>query len=343
MVAFKNTIIYFLVIPSGKTTGQRIVLDGIAGTISVYDSTNTLISQMGAGVPLTIFEGNVTYTVKPNVNGDGKPGMQWDTAGGDAFLNILQGGSGPPGIGINGGAYINAFGHGARRVLLLDNDDAGIGGTSLGSTIGGATREGGTLFVQDQLIKMSMMLNNVEKSSIVVQNPGFIALYSGSSAAPVSDAYVQVNGNAGHSIYFNLDNSTSPARYAAVIEGQGNSQPVILVPNETWHTLALTAWVGSGAGGYFNGLQYRKDATGVVWLNGSITAPAAGVTATITTIPAGFRPSSNVLGVFVYTTNAPKIADFVLTASTGAFSMSAELGAAVSGTAFISMSWPAEF
>lgn len=341
MVAFKNSIIFFLVIPTGATTGQRILIDGINGVIDIFNNSNHLIAQLGAGVPLTIFEGNVTYTVKDNVNGDGFPGMQWDTPGGDAFLNIVQGGVGPPSVGINAGSYVNAFGHGARRSLFLTSNDV-IGGASLGTTIGGTTREGGTVFVQDLLTKLSFMLNNVETSSVVVEQ-NTILLNSGVSAPTTADAYIQINGNSGHTMYFNLDNTTSPARYIALQEGLGNSQPVLLVPNENWHSLALTAWVGSGVAGYFNGLQYRKDATGIVWMNGSITAPAVGVTNTICTLPAGFRPSNNVIAIFVYTVNAPKIADFVLNAATGNFSMSSELGAVVSGTTFISMSWPAEF
>lgn len=46
MVAFNNQVIQYLVIPSGATSGARIVIDGINGVILVYDSNNALIASV---------------------------------------------------------------------------------------------------------------------------------------------------------------------------------------------------------------------------------------------------------------------------------------------------------
>lgn len=47
MVAFKNPIVYYLVIPSGQTSGKRIVIDGVAGTIQVFDQNNVQVAEIG--------------------------------------------------------------------------------------------------------------------------------------------------------------------------------------------------------------------------------------------------------------------------------------------------------
>lgn len=60
MVAFKNPIIYYLVIPSGATTGTRIILDGVNGFILVYDASNNLVASL-SGKMGTDQYGNTIY------------------------------------------------------------------------------------------------------------------------------------------------------------------------------------------------------------------------------------------------------------------------------------------
>lgn len=66
MVAFQNPIVYYLTIPSGATSGERIVIDGINGVIDVYNSANVLIAQIGNGAGLTLNSG--TYTMQLSIN-----------------------------------------------------------------------------------------------------------------------------------------------------------------------------------------------------------------------------------------------------------------------------------
>jgi hypothetical protein len=49
MVAFNTQVIEYLVIPSGATTGQRIVIDGVNGVILIYDSSNVLVDSITFG------------------------------------------------------------------------------------------------------------------------------------------------------------------------------------------------------------------------------------------------------------------------------------------------------
>jgi hypothetical protein len=49
MPAYQRPIVYYLVIPTNATTGQRIVLDGVNGVELVYDSFNQVIASIAPG------------------------------------------------------------------------------------------------------------------------------------------------------------------------------------------------------------------------------------------------------------------------------------------------------
>lgn len=50
MVAYDQPIILTLTIPTGATTGERIVIDGVNGVIDVYDNNNDKTVEIGEGV-----------------------------------------------------------------------------------------------------------------------------------------------------------------------------------------------------------------------------------------------------------------------------------------------------
>jgi len=60
MVSFNNPVIQYLVIPSGATSGARIVLDGVNGFILVYDAFDSLVASV-AGKPGSDNFGNFIY------------------------------------------------------------------------------------------------------------------------------------------------------------------------------------------------------------------------------------------------------------------------------------------
>lgn len=52
--------IQVLIIPGGATTGQRIVIDGIAGTITVYDSSNAITMRFGIARAIELSSGDAS-------------------------------------------------------------------------------------------------------------------------------------------------------------------------------------------------------------------------------------------------------------------------------------------
>lgn len=64
MVAYQNSVISLLVIPSGATSGQRIVINGTDGTIDIYNSANQLIATIGGGAAMTLDNGTNTMSLR---------------------------------------------------------------------------------------------------------------------------------------------------------------------------------------------------------------------------------------------------------------------------------------
>jgi hypothetical protein len=57
-----------LVLPFGATTGRRIVLDGVAGTISIYDAANVLRIRLGfSGDDLELWSGQASEALAGNL------------------------------------------------------------------------------------------------------------------------------------------------------------------------------------------------------------------------------------------------------------------------------------
>lgn len=123
MVAFKNSVVFSIVVPSGATTGQRIVIDGVAGVIDIYDSSNNLVAQMGNGIPLIINEGSFQMSIQPNAGGGGWPGIQWTQIGSlnQAYLNVVSSPNNVPELGLNSG--LSADPTQKRSILFLQEDN----------------------------------------------------------------------------------------------------------------------------------------------------------------------------------------------------------------------------
>jgi hypothetical protein len=134
MVAFQNPVIQTITIPSGATTGTRIVIDGVNGTINVYDANNVLVGQWRSSDAVMMFQ-NDSMTGKMEFHPSGLPGygsypgiyfFAANTPGGYAGAAYIQANpdaNNSPQIGINSGQYIDTSGlHGARgRIFLADH------------------------------------------------------------------------------------------------------------------------------------------------------------------------------------------------------------------------------
>lgn len=152
MVAFQNPVIQTITIPSGATTGTRIVIDGVNGTINVYDMNNVLVGQWRASDAVMMFQ-NDAMTGKMEFHPSGLPsygvypGIYFfaaNTPGGYAGAAYIQANpdvNNSPQIGINSGQYIDTSGlHGARGRLFMQDHVSSLAqiDVSTQSEIGGA-------------------------------------------------------------------------------------------------------------------------------------------------------------------------------------------------------------
>lgn len=134
MVAFQNPVIQTITIPSGATTGTRIVIDGVNGTISVYDANNVLVGQWRSSDAVMMFQ-NDAMTGKMEFHPSGLPGygsfpgiyfFAANTPGGFAGAAYIQANpdaNNSPQIGINSGQYLDTSGlHEVRgRIFMADH------------------------------------------------------------------------------------------------------------------------------------------------------------------------------------------------------------------------------
>lgn len=134
MVAFQNPVIQTITIPSGATTGTRIVIDGVNGTISVYDANNVLVGQWRSSDAVMLFQ-NDSMTGLMEFHPSGLPGygsfpgiyfFAANSPGGYAGAAYIQANpdaNNSPQIGINSGQYLDTSGlHEARgRIFMADH------------------------------------------------------------------------------------------------------------------------------------------------------------------------------------------------------------------------------
>lgn len=266
-------------------TGKRIVIDGIKGVIDIFNAIGTLIAELGNGIPLTIVEGNITYTLTQDAAGDGIPGMRWTNtvSGKFAFLNAVSDGSGSPQIGINSGFYTDSLGRQARSRLFL----GGTQGVDIGS-ISTSGADGGHVVLGDDRAILTYYEADVQKGTLQIFNTGVVSLGSG-PAQFGTDTYLQLNGAGSHTAYLNLNNSVPNYLLFSVV----NSTATVSVGNETWHTLTLSnAWVAAGAPWATPAVRQMPD--GTILLRGLITSGTNANGTVLFTLPVGYRPTSTV-------------------------------------------------
>lgn len=133
---YETAVITYFVLPSGATSGQRIVLDGTTGAIKLYSANNNLVGQWTPTGWAEYQDGNLnqfpngspfkklqfvpnasgfpTITITNSATGTGDP----------AFINGSNDGlsSDSTQLGMNGGQYTNPGGGTQRSRLLLGNN-----------------------------------------------------------------------------------------------------------------------------------------------------------------------------------------------------------------------------
>jgi hypothetical protein len=107
-----------LVLPAGATTGTRIVLDGIAGRIQIYDANNDLLVQLDGTSGVQVFDENGDLRVQTAIGSAG-------------FGAAVRHFSGDPEEAANGYGYIDSIGVGttpnARGEMEMGSLDFGHG------------------------------------------------------------------------------------------------------------------------------------------------------------------------------------------------------------------------
>lgn len=114
---YNTSVITYFVIPSGATSGQRIVFDGVLGEIDLFNAANELVgqwkpSQFGvfAGAP----NAGQSITIQPNAAADlMRPALLFrvTVAGLAAIVDATNDGSGSANINIFSANYTNSAGN----------------------------------------------------------------------------------------------------------------------------------------------------------------------------------------------------------------------------------------
>lgn len=154
---YNTSVITYFVIPSGATSGQRIVLNGETGEIDLYNSANELVGQWQ---PLQwgVFAGSPhvgqSITVVPNYGSGMRPSIIFAQTppGGVAIIDSTDDGSGNANLNVFGTEYFNASGALVSPTLQLHNGNIFLG--IINSTSG--INEGPHIFMSDTQLFLSM-------------------------------------------------------------------------------------------------------------------------------------------------------------------------------------------
>lgn len=136
----------------------------ITNEVIISDATTgATVIQIGPGPVIQVVEGNATYTIEPNVNNDGYPGMQWvvgTNTNNPAYINIVPDGNNSPQIGINSGTFTDQLGRVARMRLFMANNDSVFQKVRASDGV----NEGGTVQLQNDDVYLSRWVDNVQQT-----------------------------------------------------------------------------------------------------------------------------------------------------------------------------------
>lgn len=159
---YNTSVITYFVIPSGASSGQRIVLDGVHGEIDLYNSNNQLVGQW-IPTQLGIFAGspNVGQSIQilPNAADDASRvalEFRQTVNGNPAILDSTNDGSGNAQLNIFGPYHPNSASVGGAWTSQIHTTSATIGFVeALGGANPGAYH-GGYLTCQDMTAQLAV-------------------------------------------------------------------------------------------------------------------------------------------------------------------------------------------
>lgn len=210
---YNTSVITYFVIPAGATSGQRIVLDGVAGEIDLYNSNNELV---GRWQPLQfgVFAGspNVGRSIQilPNASDDSqRPALEYRVTvnGNAAIIDATDDGTGSANLNLFSAVYLNTPGRAVNTSF-----QAHTGFTFIGVVDAAGLNPGGwirTTETQVQVTVNSTAVTPITQTQLLVdgsahtvtvtpdstqtggiKTPSLQALYS----AAISSAFLKVLG-----------------------------------------------------------------------------------------------------------------------------------------------------
>lgn len=251
---YNTSVITYFVIPSGATSGQRIVFDGVLGEIDLYNSANQLVGQWKPS-QFGIFAGtpNVgqSITIKPNSPTDSnRPAIEFfiTVGGGQAAIDATDNGSGAANLNIFSANYLNGAG-----VTVTSSVQCHTGSASLLVIGQDGLLRGGNIGLNDASANLTWYdIQNV--------SPQLRALVACTNAPAVK-----------HAVY----NSSGVQVTSMLMTGTNTTVDNPILRDTTWQAFTLfNGWTGAGAP---NVPFYRMMPDGTIQFTGLITKALAPV------------------------------------------------------------------
>lgn len=153
---YNTSIITYFVIPSGATSGQRIVFDGVLGEIDLYNSANQLVGQWKPG-QFGIFAGspNVgqSITILPNASDDvNRATIEFRQAAGAIFAAINGTDDGAGGVVLN--AFSSSYSNAGQ--VVTTSTQLRTGTAEMLIVASDATRRGGSVLISATQVKIAL-------------------------------------------------------------------------------------------------------------------------------------------------------------------------------------------
>lgn len=226
---YNTSVITYFVIPAGASSGQRIVLDGVAGEIDLYNAANELV---GRWQPLQfgVFAGspNVGRSIQilPNATDDSqRPAMEYRVTvnGNSAIIDATDDGHGSANINLFSATYLNTASN-----LVNTTVQAHTGFTFVGVVDANANNPGG--FVRTQETYVDVTVNST-------------------AATPATQTRVLIDGGA-HAVTVTPDATQTGGIKTPALQAVYSTA----ISSAFWQIVGVGVWAFIGmAGGYTAG------------------------------------------------------------------------------------------
>lgn len=270
---YNTSVITYFVIPSGATSGQRVVLDGVLGEIDLYNAANQLVGQWKPS-QFGIFAGspNVGHsiTIQPNDAGNSsRPTIRF-------------------GVTVSGStSSVDATddGTGRANLHLFSPPYANVSAISVNTSVQTATGFGG-------LITIDPSGNLRGGQFTILDGAATVACYQTAGVSPVALSTVVCNNLATPQVLITPDNTKVPAKKTLTAQYITSAGAAVFLSDTTWQGFTLfNGWFGAVSP---NVPFYRLMPDGTVQFIGLLTKASAPVNGEqVLSVAAGYFPTGN--------------------------------------------------